>query len=120
MFCLGIRLRFSLQIGCSMKVESRFFVIEGNARFNDHSARNQTAAADSGLIFDPASARVCVLKFLHRLPPSIARRSGRGEGTAKENLHISAPTASGFSPRSRDGREIYRWFKTDADLKGER
>jgi hypothetical protein len=40
--------------------------------------------------------------------------------TVKENLKISAPTASGFSLRSRDGREIYRWFKTDADLKGER
>jgi hypothetical protein len=40
--------------------------------------------------------------------------------TVKENLHISAPTASGFSLRRRDGMEIYRWFKTDADLKGER
>jgi hypothetical protein len=34
--------------------------------------------------------------------------------TAKENLRISAPTASGFSLRRKDGREIYRWFKTDS------
>jgi hypothetical protein len=34
--------------------------------------------------------------------------------TVKENLHISAPTASGFSLRTRDGMEIYRWFQTDA------
>jgi hypothetical protein len=33
----------------------------------------------------------------------------------KENFHVSAPpTASGFSLRRRDGMEIYRWFKTDA------
>jgi hypothetical protein len=61
-------------------------------------------APDSGLIFDPASARVCALKFLHRLPPSIARRSGsdlEAIRTVKEILHISAPTASGFSLMSR-------------------
>jgi hypothetical protein len=34
--------------------------------------------------------------------------------TVKDNLHRSAPTASGFSLRRRDGMEIYRWFKTDA------
>jgi hypothetical protein len=34
--------------------------------------------------------------------------------TVKENLHISAPTASGFSLRRKDGMEIYRWFKIDA------
>ncbi len=34
--------------------------------------------------------------------------------TIKENLHISAPTASGFSLRRKDGAEIYRWFKTEA------
>ena len=33
--------------------------------------------------------------------------------TMKENLHISAPTASGFTLRRKDGAEIYRWFKTD-------
>jgi hypothetical protein len=32
----------------------------------------------------------------------------------KENFHISAPTASGFSLRRKDGKEIYRWFKTEA------
>lgn len=31
----------------------------------------------------------------------------------KESFQISAPTASGFSLRRKDGREIYRWFKTD-------
>jgi hypothetical protein len=30
----------------------------------------------------------------------------------KENFHISAPTASGFSLSRKDGMEIYRWFKT--------
>jgi hypothetical protein len=35
--------------------------------------------------------------------------------TAKEHLHHCPPTASGFSLRSKDGREIYRWFKTDAE-----
>jgi hypothetical protein len=35
--------------------------------------------------------------------------------TAKEKLHHSAPpTASGFSLR-KEGREIYRWFRTDPD-----
>jgi hypothetical protein len=34
--------------------------------------------------------------------------------TIKENFHISAPTASGFSLRRKDGAEIYRWFKTEA------
>jgi hypothetical protein len=33
----------------------------------------------------------------------------------KENFRISAPNASGFSLRRRDGMEIYRWFKTDTD-----
>jgi hypothetical protein len=32
----------------------------------------------------------------------------------KENFHISAPTAAGFSLRRKDGTEIYRWFKTEA------
>jgi hypothetical protein len=32
----------------------------------------------------------------------------------KENFHVSAPTASGFSLRRKDGAEIYRWFKTEA------
>jgi hypothetical protein len=34
--------------------------------------------------------------------------------TLKENFHIFAPTASGFSLRRKDGAEIYRWFKTEA------
>jgi hypothetical protein len=33
--------------------------------------------------------------------------------TIKENFHIFAPTASGFTLRRKDGAEIYRWFKTD-------
>ncbi len=34
--------------------------------------------------------------------------------TAKENLHFSAPpTASGFSLRRQDGKEIRRWFKME-------
>jgi hypothetical protein len=32
----------------------------------------------------------------------------------KENLHVSAPTASWFSLKRKDGAEIYRWFKTEA------
>ena len=36
----------------------------------------------------------------------------------KETFHISAPTASGFSLRRRDGMEIYRWFKTGAESDG--
>lgn len=32
----------------------------------------------------------------------------------KENFRISAPTASGFSLRRKDGAEIYRWFKMEA------
>ncbi len=36
--------------------------------------------------------------------------------TAKENLrHSAPPTASGFSLMRQDGKEICRWFKTDAD-----
>jgi hypothetical protein len=31
----------------------------------------------------------------------------------KENFRISAPTASGFSLRRKDGAEIYRWFRTE-------
>jgi len=38
-----------------------------------------------------------------------------GSDLVKENFLISAPTASGFSLRRRDGMEIYRWFKTDTD-----
>ena len=34
--------------------------------------------------------------------------------TLRESFHIFAPTASGFSPRRKDGAEIYRWFKTEA------
>jgi len=34
--------------------------------------------------------------------------------TIKENFHIFAPTACGFSLRRKDGAEIYRWFKTAA------
>jgi hypothetical protein len=36
----------------------------------------------------------------------------------KKNFHISAPTASGFSLRRKDGMEIYRWFKPDAPSDG--
>jgi hypothetical protein len=82
MFCLGIRFRLFLQIGRRMKMESRFFVIEGNTRFNDHSARNQTAAADGRLIFDPAAARVWMLKIMHGLVLRIAGRSGARERTS--------------------------------------
>jgi hypothetical protein len=32
----------------------------------------------------------------------------------KENFHISAPIASGFSLSRKDGMEICRWFKTTA------
>jgi hypothetical protein len=66
MFSFGIRFRFSLQIGRRTKIEIRLFMIEGDARFNDHSARNQTAAADRGLILDPTAARVGMLKIMHR------------------------------------------------------
>jgi hypothetical protein len=73
-----------------------------------------------------------MLYYLHILKTSYARGTVRtierrthtarsdleAIRTVKENLHISAPTASGFSLRRRDGMEIYRWFKTDADLKG--
>ena len=31
----------------------------------------------------------------------------------KETFSISAPTASGFSLRRKDGMEIYRWFMVD-------
>jgi hypothetical protein len=105
MFCLGIRLRFSLQIGCSMKVESRFFVIEGNARFNDHSARNQTTAADGRLIFDRAAARVWMFKIMHAL--RIAGRSGALERTSSPKIfklrHYRSPRR-----QSSPGRR--RWF----------
>jgi hypothetical protein len=46
-----------------MKIEIRLFAIKGDARFNDHSARNQTRAVHCGLIFDPVPAHVLVLKF---------------------------------------------------------
>ena len=35
-----------------------------------------------------------------------------------QNFDISTPAASGFSLRRKDGREIYRWFKTDAERDG--
>ena len=35
--------------------------------------------------------------------------------TVKQSFHISAPVASGFSLRRKDGMEIYRWFKADSD-----
>ena len=38
---------------------------------------------------------------------------------AKENLKLSAPpTASGFSLRGQDGKQIYRWFKLVAQANG--
>jgi hypothetical protein len=38
---------------------------------------------------------------------------------AKENLKLSAPpTASGFSLRRQDGKQIYRWFKLVAQANG--
>jgi hypothetical protein len=36
----------------------------------------------------------------------------------KHSFNISAPTASGFSLRRKDGMEIYRWFKPDAQSDG--
>jgi hypothetical protein len=39
--------------------------------------------------------------------------------TLRESFHIFAPTASGFSPRRKDGAEIYRWFKTAAQSPGD-
>lgn len=62
------------------------------------------------------------LQLLHRYGTGPARiiekrtHTARSELEAirvvKESFHISAPTASGFSLRRKDGREIYRWFKT--------
>jgi hypothetical protein len=48
-----------------------------------------------------------------------ARADDEAIRIAKENLKLSAPpTASGFSLRNQDGKEIYRWFKPVAQANG--
>jgi hypothetical protein len=66
--------------------------------------------------------RVHLLKRFGKGPARIIEKWTHTAGSdfeairiAKQDFRISAPTASGFSLRRRDGMEIYRWFKMDTD-----
>ena len=48
-----------------------------------------------------------------------ARSDNEAIRIAKENLKFSVPpTASGFSLRKQDDKEIYRWFKPETQANG--